>query len=204
MLRKFFANTRQPNGLGGKIMLSMMNMEHTPVTNWGFKHIKIDEKSDALDIGCGGGKTIARLLKICKKGTVTGFDYSKESVKKSIKYNQKAIDSGRCKVIEGNVIDMPFKKNQFDVVSAVETIYFWPEIQKAFKGVYKILKTGGKFIIINEASSTIGEKWEKRIDGMKVYRKDELVKLLENAGFTVEVVDDKIKGEWLTVVAAKN
>ena len=30
----FFENTRKPVGLGGKLMVAMMNLGHTPVATW--------------------------------------------------------------------------------------------------------------------------------------------------------------------------
>ena len=31
----FFENTRKPVGFGGKIMVAMMNLGHSPVARWG-------------------------------------------------------------------------------------------------------------------------------------------------------------------------
>ena len=36
----FFENTRKPVGLGGKIMVAMMNLGHSPVARWGLCHFK--------------------------------------------------------------------------------------------------------------------------------------------------------------------
>mgnify|MGYP000585705658 CR=1 FL=1 len=33
----FFENTRKPVGLGGKIMVAMMNLGHSPVARWGLR-----------------------------------------------------------------------------------------------------------------------------------------------------------------------
>ena len=40
---------------------------------------------------------------------------------------------------------LPFRGETFDVITAFETIYFWPDISEVFKKVYKILKIGGTF-----------------------------------------------------------
>lgn len=32
----FFENTRKPAGFGGKLMVVMMNLGHSPVARWGF------------------------------------------------------------------------------------------------------------------------------------------------------------------------
>jgi hypothetical protein len=54
MLNKFFQNTRKPQGLGGRIMLSAMNMGHSSVSGWGLKHLAVKPGDIILDIGCGG------------------------------------------------------------------------------------------------------------------------------------------------------
>jgi hypothetical protein len=46
----------------GRAMLKFMNLCHAPLTNWGLKHIDIQDGWTMLDIGCGGGATLQRLL----------------------------------------------------------------------------------------------------------------------------------------------
>lgn len=203
MFKKFLQNTRKPSGLSGRIMINMMNSGHSKISKWGFSHISIKDNYDVLDIGCGGGKNIKTWLELCPKGKITGIDYSIESVKKSKEVNKSSILEGRCNIIESNVANMPFSEESFDIVSAFETIYFWPDIQNTFSSVYKILKPNGKFMIINEVSDSRGEKWENIIEGMKIYTESDLRELLENSGFNIVLTDkDKDKG-WLAIIASK-
>ena len=74
----FFENTRKPVGLGGKLMVAMMNLGHSPMTRWG-----LPPNAKVLDCGCGGGANIKRLLKKCPHGVVKGIDYSPASVEKA-------------------------------------------------------------------------------------------------------------------------
>ncbi len=206
MFKKFFSNTRKPEGIGGKIMLSMMNKGHDKVSNWGFSHISAESNMKILDIGCGGGLNIKKWLQLSKDSKVIGFDYSPESVQKSLKMNKKAVEEGRCEVIEGSVINLPFKENEFDFVSAFETVYFWPNIIDSFENVKRVLKPGGKFMIVNEASllDKRSKKWEGIIDGMIVYSEKNLISFLEEAGFKINVSETKGKLGWLTIIAEKN
>jgi len=66
----FFENTRKPVGLGGKIMVAMMNLGHSPVARWGLRFLKLTLDAKVLDCGCGGGANIKRLLKKCPEGRV--------------------------------------------------------------------------------------------------------------------------------------
>ena len=92
----FFENTRKPVGLGGKLMVVMMNLGHSPVARWGLQFLELAPDAKALDCGCGGGANIKRLLKKCPEGIVKGIDYSPVSVEKSQKVNETAIAEGRC------------------------------------------------------------------------------------------------------------
>ena len=51
----FFENTRKPVGLGGKLMVAMMNLGHSPVARWGLQFLNAAPDAKVLDCGCGGG-----------------------------------------------------------------------------------------------------------------------------------------------------
>ena len=51
----FFQNTCKPKGIGGEILVNMMNSRHFFFAGWGFTHIEIAENNICLGIGCGGG-----------------------------------------------------------------------------------------------------------------------------------------------------
>ena len=53
-----------------------MNRSHSSVTDWGLKHVQIDEHFTILDVGCGGGRTIEKLAALATKGMVYGVDYA--------------------------------------------------------------------------------------------------------------------------------
>ena len=37
----FFENTRKPAGFSGRVMVSMMNLCHSPMARWGFRFLKL-------------------------------------------------------------------------------------------------------------------------------------------------------------------
>lgn len=200
----FFQNTCKPKGIGGKIMVHMMNTGHSSMAEWGFTHMEIQSDDVCLDIGCGGGANVRKLLENSPYGRVTGIDYSEISVEKTRKINKAGIESKRCEILQGDVMKLPFRDEIFDVITAFETIYFWPDICEAFKQVYKILKVGGTFMICNESNgeNPRDEKWTNRIQGMKIYNSEQIKKFLEDAGFT-DVKVDKTKKGWICVVVKK-
>ena len=102
---------------------------------------------------------------------------------------------------------MPIEENQFDIVTAVETIYFWPDLVTCFKEVMRVLKPFGKFVIVNEmyASEAFKERNDKFVSAGKMilHTPEELKKLLQKAGFNCVTVDLVEENNWLCCVSEK-
>jgi ubiquinone/menaquinone biosynthesis C-methylase UbiE len=188
MFNKFLQNARRPQGFGGRFFVLMMNWGHTSISQWGLKKLAIKPGDHILDIGCGGGKNVARMLKLAKEGKVCGLDYSEVCVEKTGRLNREAVRTGRAEIRLGNVSENPWPGNSFDVVTAFETIYFWPDFVNDLREVRRVLKPGGVFFICNEMNvPEQGEApyqyWIKKLD-LKTYTQSDFQKYLAEAGFT--------------------
>jgi predicted TPR repeat methyltransferase len=108
-------------------------------------------------------------------------------------------------VIQGDVSKLPLEADSYDLVTAFETIYFWPGLEKCFSQVAAILKDGGRFMICNESDGTdqASKKFESIIDGMRCYTPDEITAALKAAGFTSVISDHHPSKPWITVIAKK-
>ena len=126
----FLENTRSPAGLGGKLMVRMMNVGHRALARWGLRFLPLSADAKVLDCGCGGGANIRTLLKKCPQGIVKGVDISDVSVTTARRVNRSAIADGRCAVWQGSVDELIFAADWFDAVTAFETVYFWPDLPK--------------------------------------------------------------------------
>ena len=206
LLSKIFSNTRKPEGFWGRIMVAGMNGgSHAEMASWGLDFGNVPAEGEILDIGCGGGANLNRLMQRSIKGKVTGVDYSTVSVQKSAKVNAAAIKEGRCQVLLASVAQLPFADDTFTMATAFETIYFWPDIEKSFAEVRRVLAPGGKFLVVNEDDGLSGsnDKWEKIIEGMHTYTPDEVKAHLAAAGFQNIIVQCDESKHWLAVTAVK-
>lgn len=201
MLNKFFQNTRKPAGLQGRLMLKGMNTGHASLSEWGLSHFTLRHDSRVLDVGCGGGANIAKLLQMCPQGFVDGIDYSPESVAMSRKINGESLQK-RCAIVQGDVGQLPYDNETFDAVTAFETVYFWPDLARGFAEIHRVLKSDGQFLLVCELSNPNDTKWTDRIEGMTVYTGEDLKARLEAAGFSPVALDKKNK-EWICLVAPK-
>ena len=192
----------KPHGNEGIETIKNMNENHKEISEFAFDSITIGEDEKILDIGCGGGVNIEKFLKITKNN-VDGLDYSEVSVKESIKRNQDAVAKKRSTIIQANVYDMPIDNNSYDLVSAFETIYFWPDLENTFKEVLRIIKPKGRFMIAQgtDGNHPQDEEWLNTVEGMSVYTKEELEKYLLDAGFR-NVESFKKENDYILVVIA--
>jgi SAM-dependent methyltransferase len=200
---------RRPTGWVGRWFLRNMNKRHSGVTDWGLAHLTIPRDGAILDIGCGGGRTIAKLAAASGSGMVFGLDHAADSVRLSSELNAELIKSGRVTVWIGSVSQLPYYANTFDLVTAVETHFFWPNLAGDVREVLRVVKPGGVFAIIAEvfrgASSWQSRLVEKNADkvGMSLLTPEGHRELLVDAGFAgVAVFTEPEKG-WICALGRK-
>ena len=205
LFKNYVSQTRKPQGFLGKMMLSGMNPGHARLADWGLTHLPDMAPAKVVDLGCGGGRNAGALLKKYSTAHVTAVDYAALSVEKARAYNKGMIAAGRCAVEQGDVSNLRFAADTFDLATAFETVYFWPGLETCFAQVARVLKPGGWFMICNESDGmdATGLKYEKIIDGMKTHTVEEIEAALKVAGFS-EVKSDHHPGKpWITVLARK-
>jgi ubiquinone/menaquinone biosynthesis C-methylase UbiE len=186
-----------------------MNASHSKLTDWGLSHISIENERSILDVGCGGGRTISKLAAIATQGKVYGVDYSDESVAATKRTNAQWIDRGRVEVRHGSVSQLPFPDNAFDLVTAVETHFWWPNLPGDMREIFRVLKPGGTLILIaeiykgaNTTTAKLAEKYASQA-GMTLLSVDEHRELFTNAAYlNVEVIEKRDKG-WICGIGRK-
>jgi SAM-dependent methyltransferase len=145
-----FRQVRKPSGPLGKRVVQAMNLGHSTMTDWGLEQVTVPANAAILDIGCGGGRTVSKLAALAPAGKVVGLDYSAASVAVSRDTNAGDIQAGRVQIEQGSVAALPFADCAFDVITAVETHYYWPDLPANVREVLRALKPGGMFALIAE------------------------------------------------------
>lgn len=196
-------NPAKPTGRFGALMLERMNESHSAVTEWGLSFLKVSDDAMLLDIGCGGGATLARLAAISKHSRVFGIDYSDVSVQKSKEHNKTLIESGRVEVLKENVAKMGFDNEAFDGIVTVESFYFWPDPVDSLKEVKRVLKNTGVFLLIADIYNT-GDLPQEALENIKKYKMhnptpEEFKNIFEAAGFSDIEIHFKNDTTWICV-----
>ncbi len=204
---KLIENAEKPKGFWGKMMIRSMNKGHSDLTDWALSYVDIQKNNYVLDVGCGGGKTLSKLSDKIGNGKSFGIDYSDLCVKKSTSLNSKNILCGKTKVIQASVDNLPFADDMFDLITAVETYYFWHDKLLGLQEIYRTLKSGGKLLLVFEMLKTDDDplRWKAVEDRLNIeaVTREEIIDILLRAGY--QNINTHIKNgtTWLCAVAEK-
>jgi SAM-dependent methyltransferase len=203
-----FRQCRRPTGWFGRRLATAMNFGHAALTAWGLEHVRIARDWHVLDIGCGGGQTIRTIATAAAAGHVDGVDYSPASVAVARRTNADLIASGRVAIQEATVSRMPFPDAAFDVITAVETHYYWPDLVNDLREARRLLKPHGRLLIVAEAYKGRRMDWLYRPVMQLLLRATYLsvdehrAALLEGGFVEVEVYTEPSRG-WICAVGVR-
>jgi len=197
---------KKPIGESGRHVINLMNDHHRGVTEWGISKIPDINPSHILDIGCGGGMCIGILEKKYSNAKITGIDLSEESVAATKEYNEKIIKEGRLEVFEYNVSNLPLEGKFFDLITAVETYFFWPDLKNDISKVSENLSKDGVFIIVSEMSYKDGndEAIKKMNDtyDSKIIQNEIVAEYMKASDLDVQVITDE-DSHWVAFVGKR-
>lgn len=110
-----------------------------------FAHIKAGDH--VLDLGSGAGNDcfVARAI-VGDNGRVTGLDMTEPMIEKA-RENCVKLKFTNIDFVLGDIEEMPFEDNKFEVVISNCVLNLVPDKTKAFKEVFRVLKPGGHFCV---------------------------------------------------------
>jgi len=207
IFRAWLQNAAKPGaGFGGRFMLWGMNKGHSPLYEFGLSFVALPRTGRILDVGCGGGELLRRMAARAPQATLAGIDFSPAAVQAARRRNRRAVAAGRMEIREGPVDALPWPGESFDLATACETVYFWPDPVKAFREIARVLKPGGAFaIVVETANPAEAEIWTSALPSMRVRTPGELSDLLVEAGFSPPAVHRRPGSltTWACLVADK-
>jgi SAM-dependent methyltransferase len=207
VLLLFTGQCRKPRWWPGRLFAAVMNVQHSGVTDWGLEQVRLEKRFTLLDVGCGGGRTIQKLAAVASEGQVFGVDYSPTSVAAARHKNAESIASGRVQIQQASVSHLPFPDGTFDVVTAVETHYYWPDFVADLREILRVLKPGGRLVIIAETYK--GRRFDALYRPIMMLLRatyltvDEHREALSAAGYAeIAVIEQRSKG-WICAMGRK-
>lgn len=104
------------------------------------------EGLDVLEVGCGRGGGAALVAKTTAPKSLTGLDYSPNNVA----FCASVHTHPALQFLQGDAELLPFSDANFDAVLNIESAHCYPNVDKFFAEVYRVLKPGGHLLFADE------------------------------------------------------
>jgi SAM-dependent methyltransferase len=141
-----------PTGFFGNIVGFIMahrrsNLERN---EWAISLLDLQASDRILEIGFGPGVTIQKMSEIASAGVIWGIDRSQVMFEQASKRNQRAISSGRVRLVLASVSELPSFDDRFDKILAVNNFHFWDNKTDALKQLREQLRAGGILALVHQ------------------------------------------------------
>lgn len=159
----------------------------------------IKNGDSVLDLGSGAGNDcfVARSI-VGEDGKVTGLDFTKEMI---VKANQNLAKTGYTNIdfLLGDIENIPFSDNTFDVVISNCVLNLVPDKERAFAEIFRVLKPNGHFCIsdvvlaghLPEEVKQAAEMYAGCVAGAS--QKSDYIELIQHTGFShIDIHKEKI------------
>ncbi|XP_020085132.1 24-methylenesterol C-methyltransferase 2-like [Ananas comosus] len=98
-----------------------------------------------LDVGCGVGGPM-RAIAARSGAHIVGITINQYQVGRARAHNRKAGLDGRCEVVCGNFLEMPFEDASFDAAYSIEATCHAPHLEDVYGEIFRALKPGGMYV----------------------------------------------------------
>ncbi len=198
----------KPEGEEGIKVLDKMNEHHKELSAWAIATIpEAFTASRVLDIGCGGGSVLRVFSMKWPRSVCDGIDISETAVEYAKKKSSFLIAAGKIRVQVAGVSDIPFPDGEFDLITAVETYFFWPDLENDIRSAASKLREGGLMLIVSEqffnGKNDADLSKVCKSHHMTLVSNNEMVRLMEGAGMTVKMTVDEDRN-WVAFLGKKS
>lgn len=132
----------RPRGWFGRtVMTRALNRGNRDLIEATLGGVELAPGCRLLDVGFGGGL----LLELAHRRGVralAGVDPSEAAVA-WLRSRRHGLAGAELRLEVGVVEALPFPDASFDVVASTNTVYFWPELGRAFSELHRVLQPGG-------------------------------------------------------------
>lgn len=177
----FASQCGNPHGLIGRLMTWAMNRANNVMYQGIVHELQLTPKTKLLDVGFGNGYLEKLIVRKCRC-FITGIDISEDMVRKAAASNRRFVDSGNMRFQLGDCCELSFPDKSFDVVTTMNTIYFWNDTAKGMAEIYRVLKDDGIFYNAVISKENLDQFFYTK-NGFQKFTKEEYIELGKKAGF---------------------
>ena len=174
----------RPRGWFGRtVMTRALNRGNRDLIEATLEGVELTAGCRLLDVGFGGGA----LLELAHRRGVrrlAGVDPSEAAGAWLRARRDRLRGSEELRLEIGVVEALPFEDASFDVVASTNTVYFWPDLARAFAELHRVLRPGGLVTLGFSSAAKLRQFGGITRHGFRFHETGELVAAASAAGFT--------------------
>ena len=157
--------------------------------------LSLPSESKILDVGCGEGRHIFGSLQKFQNVYCIGLDQDLlllDACKEGLNFFNE-LNSRSTTFMRGSVYSLPFEDNSFDLIFCSEVLEHLEDYHAAIKEIYRVLKSGGKFLSSvpsfwpEKICWTLSKDYQEMPGGhLRIFKKQQIIKDITNHGFKYE------------------
>ncbi|MGD9967505.1 MAG: class I SAM-dependent methyltransferase [Hyphomonadaceae bacterium] len=195
---------RHAKGPIGRLIAFIMARETWGQNMRAIEALGVTPDDQVLDIGTGPGRSIAELAARAPSGRIVGVDPSELMAEIAVRRNRELVKARRAEIMVASAASLPFADSSFDKALCVHVIYFWNDLDTAFREIARVMKPGGRVALLfrTSADENAVSAFPAEVYNFRALR--DVVAPLEAAGFAVETREDVCDaGAPALLIAAK-
>jgi ubiquinone/menaquinone biosynthesis C-methylase UbiE len=163
--------------------------------------VELKENAAVLDLGCGTGRLMNRLVAEFPNVSAIGLDLSPSMLNEARARNQY---HKRLIFVSGRAESLSFADEQFDAVFCTMSFLHYPDPQQVFHQVSRVLANGGRFYLVDayrgEHNFSSFIPW---IGEMRLYNRQQREQLGTEAGLSCLAHRYLMPGILLTIFSTR-
>ncbi|MCX5779924.1 MAG: methyltransferase domain-containing protein [Firmicutes bacterium] len=160
-----------------------------------------------LDVGCGPGAMLDRILNHHAEVQACGIDFSEKMIEKAAE-----LLAGKSELVTGDADNLPWADKSFDVIVCNSSFHHYPEPQKVLWEMKRVLKTNGRLIIADPWWPVIYRflinlylRTPMNLEGdFRIYSEKEIMEMFAECGFKDIKTDNPIGKYYIVTATADN
>ncbi|OJY68384.1 class I SAM-dependent methyltransferase [Rhizobium sp. 60-20] len=177
---------RRPEGIFGQWIGRIMTIANRQPYKLAIKALDINASHRVLELGFGGGCSLAALCRLAPKGKVFGIDHSEAMLAMARRKNRKYITNGQLELHARRFSPLVFEDHSFDRILLVNVIYFFDHAGHDMAECHRVLSPGGRIAIYATDKETM-RQWPFCEDGThRIFGSADAVEILVGAGFQID------------------
>lgn len=147
--------------------------------------LALQADDNLLDIGCGSGSALREASELITKGRLVGADPTPGMVEIATQNTQDHPAQQRIEYIRSGAGDLDLEDASIQIAISINALHHWDDIAAGLQEVLRVLVPGGQLVVCED----------HEVQEMSGVNKDQILKVLKQAGFVVEKTEVHHEGD---------